>query len=163
MPFTFTFTNWLVRVENGKMTNRDDSYPQQWFGPRKPVADDWRADDAAVRQELERRSDSDLEAIDAPRFMFLRYTDDQGFRARVTQRQRIARELLAERAKDGADDHPHDAAIDQLDFPADGHAFGGPSTCISHVGEVGFAAQDDDGLLAKLSNWYFNRLRKMCL
>lgn len=63
----------------------------------------------------------------------------------------------------GADDHLHDGAPERLDFPADGHAVG-PSTCITHVvGEVSFAAQDDGGLLAKLSNWFFNRLRQMCL
>lgn len=61
------------------------------------------------------------------------------------------------------DDQPHDDAPDKLDFPADGHAFGGPSTCINHVrGEVHFAAQDDDGLLARLSNWLVGRLRRMC-
>ena len=61
------------------------------------------------------------------------------------------------------DDQPHDDAPDCLDFPADGHAFGGPRTCTAHVvGEISFAAQDDDGLLARLSNWFFDRLRKMC-
>lgn len=65
----------------------------------------------------------------------------------------------------GADDHPNDDALERrLDFPVDGHAAVGPSTCITHVvGEVSFAAQDDGGLLAKLSNWFFNRLRQMCL
>lgn len=52
--------------------------------------------DAAVRQELQRCTDEELEAIDAPRFMFR--DSDPEFRARVTTRQRVARELLAERA-----------------------------------------------------------------
>lgn len=58
-----------------------------------------RATDETVRQELEQCSDADLEVIEAPRFMFLRYSDDQGFRARVTLRQRVAQELLDERAQ----------------------------------------------------------------
>lgn len=66
--------------------------------------------------------------------------------------------------KTGVDDRLHDDAHERLDFPADGRAFVGPRTCITHVvGEVHSAAQDDDGLLAKLSNWLVNRLRKMCL
>lgn len=56
-----------------------------------------QAIDAAVRQELEQCSDADLEAIDAPRFMFR--DSDPEFRARVTTRQRVARELLDERAQ----------------------------------------------------------------
>lgn len=65
----------------------------------------------------------------------------------------------------GDDDHLHDDAPERMDFPADGRRFGGPCTCITHVhvGEVHFAAQDDDGQLCKLSNWFFDRLRKMCL
>ncbi len=63
----------------------------------------------------------------------------------------------------GTDDHLHDNALERLDFPADGRAFGGPCTCITHVGEVSFAAQDDDGRLTRLSNWFLDRLRKMCL
>ena len=63
----------------------------------------------------------------------------------------------------GDDAQLHDETIERLDFPADGHAFGGPSTCITHVGEVSFAAKDDDGRLSRLSNWFFNRLRRMCL
>lgn len=65
----------------------------------------------------------------------------------------------------GDDDHVDDDAPEQLDFPADGHAAVGPRTCVTHVhgGEVHFAAQDDDGLLAKLSNLFFNCLRRMCL
>lgn len=53
--------------------------------------------DAAARRELELCSDADLEAIDAPRFMFR--DSDPEFRARVTTRQRVARELLDERAQ----------------------------------------------------------------
>lgn len=60
----------------------------------------------------------------------------------------------------GSDDHLHDDALKRLDFPADGHAVVRPSNCITHVCEVGFAAQDDDG---RLANWYLERLRKMCL
>lgn len=63
----------------------------------------------------------------------------------------------------GSDAHLHDDAFERLDFPADGRAFGGPRTCGTHVGEVSFAAQDDDGRLSKLSNWFFDRLRKTCL
>lgn len=63
----------------------------------------------------------------------------------------------------GDDDHLHDDAPERLDFPADGQASGGPSTCLTHVGEVSFAAEDDDGRLARLSNWFFDRLRKTCL
>lgn len=62
-----------------------------------------------------------------------------------------------------ADDHLHDDALKRLDFPADGQASGAPSTCLTHVGEVSFAAQDDDGWLAQLSNAFYNRLRKICL
>ena len=72
-----------------------------------------RAADETVRQELEQCSDADLEAIDAPRFMFLRHSDDQGFRARVTLRQRVAQELLDERAKAAGTcepDLPHPAS-----------------------------------------------------
>lgn len=65
--------------------------------------------------------------------------------------------------KTGDDDHLHDDALERLDFPADSRVLGGPRTCITHVGEVSFAAQDDDGRLSKLSNWFFDRLRKMCL
>ena len=57
----------------------------------------------------------------------------------------------------------NDDTSERLDFPADGHAVVGPSTCITHVGEVSFAAKDDDGRLSRLSNWFFDRLRKMCL
>ena len=62
-----------------------------------------------------------------------------------------------------ADDRLNDDTFKRLDFPADGHAAVGPRTCIIHVGNVSFAAQDDDGRLSKLSNWFFNRLRQMCL
>lgn len=63
----------------------------------------------------------------------------------------------------GVDDHQHDGALERLDFPADGRAFGGPRTCITHVvGEVSLAAQDDDRLLDKLSNWIVSRLRNLC-
>ncbi len=65
--------------------------------------------------------------------------------------------------KTGADDHLHDDALGRLEFPADGHAFGGPRTCVTHVGEVHFTAQDDGGRLGRLSNWLVSRLRKMCL
>ncbi len=95
------------------------NYSARWIGRPEPAAHEQTAD-AAVRQELGQCSDADLEAIEEPRFMFLRYTDDQGFRALVTRRQRIARELLAERAKTGADDRLHDNALELLDFPADG-------------------------------------------
>lgn len=61
-----------------------------------------------------------------------------------------------------ADDHLHDDALKRLDFPADGQASGAPSTCLTHVGEVSFAAQDDGGRLGRLSNWIVSRLRKMC-
>lgn len=63
----------------------------------------------------------------------------------------------------GDDEQLHDEPPERLDFPADGQASGGPSTCLTHVGEVSFAAEDDDGRLARLSNWFFDRLRKMCL
>lgn len=65
--------------------------------------------------------------------------------------------------KTGVDDRLHDDAHERLDFPADSRAVVGSSTCVTHVGEVSFAAQDDDGRLSKLSNWFFDRLRKMCL
>jgi hypothetical protein len=85
------------------MTTQDDSYPSQWFGRQGPAAD------VAMRQELEQCSDADLEAIEAPRFMFLRHSDDQGFRARVTLRQRVAKELLDERVK-AAGTHQSDSS-----------------------------------------------------
>lgn len=57
-----------------------------------------QAIDAAVRQELEQCSDADLDDIaQGPIFMF-KADCDPAFRARVTTRQRVARELLAERA-----------------------------------------------------------------
>lgn len=62
------------------------------------------------------------------------------------------------------DEQPHDDAPERLDFPAEGRAFGGPRTCTAHVvGEISFAAQDDDGRLTRLSNWLVSRLRRMCL
>lgn len=63
----------------------------------------------------------------------------------------------------GVDGHLHDVDLGRLDFPADGCAIVGPSTCINHVkGEISVTAQDDDGLLARLLNWFCSRLRKMC-
>ena len=53
---------------------------------------------------------------------------------------------------------------EEIDFPADGRAFGGPRTCITHVREAGYAVQNDDGrLMSKLTNAFFNRLRNLCL
>jgi hypothetical protein len=65
--------------------------------------------------------------------------------------------------KTGGDDRLHDDAPERLDFPADGRPKNAPCTCLTHVGEVHFAAQDDGGRLARLSNRFFDRLRKMCL
>ncbi len=87
------------------MTTQDDSYPSQWFGPRKPAADDWRADDAAMRQELAGYSRDDLELLADLRFMF---KDDcpPETRARSTTRLRVAQEMLDEMASH--DDKPED-------------------------------------------------------
>ncbi len=70
-----------------------------------PTADDIskalaerRALDAAVRQELEQCSDAGLDDIaQGPIFMFKADCDPE-VRARVTTRQRVAKELLAERS-----------------------------------------------------------------
>lgn len=80
------------------MTTQDDSSPPQWRGPSKPAADDWQTGDAAMRQELAGYSRDDLELLADLRFMF---KDDcpPETRARSTTQQRIAQELLAERAK----------------------------------------------------------------
>ena len=56
---------------------------------------DMSTDKEAVRQEFKQCTDDELEAIVEPRFMFR--DSDPGFRARVTLRQRVARELLTER------------------------------------------------------------------
>lgn len=63
----------------------------------------------------------------------------------------------------GDDDHLRDGGLARLDFPGDGSASGGPTTCITHVREFSSAAQEDDGCLTRPSNWLFNRLRQMCL
>ena len=63
----------------------------------------------------------------------------------------------------GDDEQLHDEPPERLDFPVDGQVSDGPSTCLTHVGEVSFAAEDNDGRLSRLSNAFFNRLRKMCL
>lgn len=58
-----------------------------------------RALDAAVRQELEQCTDADLDDIaQGPIFMFKADCDPE-VRRRVTTRQRVAQELLDERAK----------------------------------------------------------------
>lgn len=56
---------------------------------------DMSTDEGAVRHKLEKCTDDEHEAIEEPQFMFR--DSDPGFRARVTLRQRVARELLAER------------------------------------------------------------------
>ena len=56
-----------------------------------------RAFDAAVRQELEQCTDEELEAVGEPIFMFKADCDPK-FRRRITTRQRVAKELLAERS-----------------------------------------------------------------
>lgn len=56
---------------------------------------DMNTDEGTVRHALEKCTDDELEAIEEPRFMFR--DSDPGFRARVTLRQRVAQELLAER------------------------------------------------------------------
>ena len=53
--------------------------------------------DTAVRQELEQCTDDELEAVGEPKFMF-RADCDPDVRRRVTTRQRLAQELLDERA-----------------------------------------------------------------
>lgn len=134
--------------QNGSMTTQDDSYPSQWFGRPGAAADDWQAGDEAMRQELAGYSRDDLKLLADLQFMFSADCPPET-RARSTTRRRVAQAMLDEMAR--------------LDFPADGHAFGGPSTCINHVkGEVHFAAQDDDGLLGRLSNWIVSRLRNLC-
>ncbi|WP_306546510.1 hypothetical protein [Malikia spinosa] len=87
------------------MTTHDDNFPSQWGGPRKPAADDWRAGDAAMRQELAGCSRDDLELLADLRFMF---KDDcpPETRARSTTRLRVAQEMLDERARH--DDKPED-------------------------------------------------------
>ena len=87
------------------MTTHDDNFPSQWGGPRKPAADDWRAGDAAMRQELAGYSREDLELLADLRFM---YKDDcpPETRARSTTRLRVAQAMLDEMASH--DDKPED-------------------------------------------------------
>ena len=66
-----------------------------------------RALDAAVRQELAQCSDAGLDDIaQGPIFMFKADCDPE-VRARVTTRQRVAKELLAERAHQTGTQAPH--------------------------------------------------------
>lgn len=56
------------------------------------------------------------------------------------------------------------SVVEQVSFPAQGGAGNGSCTCLSHTGQVNFAAQDDNGrLLAKLVNALFNYLRNRSL
>ena len=97
----------VAKRHQRKAQAADDAPVNQEPAPEaQPTADEIakqlakrRAYEESMRLELEQCSTADLEAIESPRFMFLRYSDDQGFRARVTLRQRVAQELMDERAR----------------------------------------------------------------
>ena len=61
--------------------------------------------DASVRQELEQCTDEELEAVGEPIFMFKADCDPE-FRRRITTRQRVAKELLADRAHQAGTQSP---------------------------------------------------------